>query len=167
MITLTGNEALQARLARLQSITQNTRPTMIQIGEYIKSRAALSLRASKDSEGNQFAPLSPKTKRGRQSPIQTLVDTSALSRITYSAGENSVQIGTNAHSTERFPYPIVHQLGASFSRVSSRQRSYRVSTPKRAFLPIKLENGGFVLTPNVQAEVLNIVNTRLTEALRG
>jgi len=156
VIDITGGETLQNKLAALSKVTSDTAPILTEIGEYIQTIAKLSLRSGIDVYGAKFAALSKKTKRAKKSPVQILVDSGALSRVTYTLGKNSVQIGTNAHSAKTYPYPVVHQFGDK-----------KGNLPKRAFFPVELAGGEVVLTKDAQKEVEGIVEKGVLEAVRS
>ncbi len=122
------NEELLAAFRRLEATARDMKPAMERIGRYLEASTRLRFRDQTGPDGERWPP----SRRAIEQGGRTLVDTGTLrSSITYDAGRDRVEIGTNV------PYAPVHQFGATI-------------TPKRArYLKFRTPDGGFVQTTRV------------------
>lgn len=168
-IQVTGADQAEQVLSELMGKMRSLRQPMNAIGNYMTNimEESFDNEASPDGEawhplkirtihdsygGNQYTKKGVQTKRFQKfsQNRKILQDTRTLRESTgYSADSDSVIVGVNAYSKDRYPYPIVHQFGTENGDI-----------PARPFMPITQDGE---LYDNVKEEVLDILLEYLAE----
>ncbi len=145
--------ALGALAAQVADLT----PAMTDIGQALVTTTDLTFRGQHDPWGNPWQPLSPVTlARRRGSSAHILRDTGRLANsLHFVADAHSVAVGTDVI------YAATHQFGNPANRMFGRASA---PIPARPFLPIRA-SGQVDLPPDLQADILDILNRHLQQAL--
>lgn len=108
---------IRVAFTRLQRATNDMRPAMAEIGEYVSRRVDEGFRREQDWYGVPWSQLAPKTVKRKQTQrppaIQKKLQNTGLFRasFSYSVGANFVEVGSNRVSSSGAPLGIFHQLG--------------------------------------------------------
>jgi phage virion morphogenesis protein len=122
---------LQAALSEFIGRTENLKPALDNLGEYLVRKTRTRFDTSTAPDGTKWAPLADKTKKAKQrrattgKPYRTKADPSAILKdaftlrdsITYQISSSTLQVGTS------IAYGIYHQ-----------SEEPRTRLPRRAFL---------------------------------
>ncbi len=146
-IAVTGADQIDQAISELLHKAQNLERPMNAIGNYLTNIMEESFDSETSPDGEAWHPLAESTKiqklRRGESKILQSRDRNMRESTGYSADSDSVIVGVNAYSKDRYPYPIVHQFGTEDGKV-----------PARPFMPITHDGE---LYDNVKVEVLDIL----------
>lgn len=147
------NKDVNEMLAKLQNKIGDLRKPMEQIGQFLQNITEESFDNERSADGEVWHPLAESTKAykakyGGHKILQSK-DRNLRESITHEADSDSVIVGVNAYSKDRYPYPIVHQFGTDKAG-----RNKDVHIEARPFMPIT-QNGE--LYDNAKIEVLDIL----------
>lgn len=168
-IKVTGADQVDHAIAQLLHKMQNLQKPFGAVGAYLTNITEESFDNEASPDGHAWHPLKDSTIEARLKQYNSyggktnrkdgkttkhfqkfaanqkiLQDSRTLREsIGYSADSDSVIVGVNAYSKDRYPYPIVHQFGTEDGKIEA-----------RPFMPITSDGE---LYDNVNVEVLDIL----------
>lgn len=146
-IQVTGADQVDHAIAQLLDKMQNLQKPFSAVGSYLTNIMEESFDSETSPDGHAWHPLADSTKAYKEkhggSKILQSSGRNLRESTGYSADSNSVIVGVNAYSKDRYPYPIVHQFGTEDGKIEA-----------RPFMPIT--NDG-ELYDNAKIEVLDIL----------
>jgi phage virion morphogenesis protein len=149
---------LDARLSKLAARALNLRPLMEEIGAAMVSSTQQRFEDGRDPAGREWT----KSLRAKTEGGKTLVDRGHLGdSVTYEAGADSVEIGTN------LVYGAIHQMGGDISAKAAAYLHFRIgdrwAKKKRVTIPARPYLG---LSAADETEIGAIVADFLAEPLQ-
>lgn len=152
-IQVTGANQIEQALSELMGKMRSLRQPMNAIGNYMTNIMEESFDNEASPDGHVWHPLADSTKayKAKHGGSKILQSSGRNLREStgYIADSDSVIIGVNAYSKDRYPYPIVHQFGTDDGKIEA-----------RPFMPITRDGE---LYDNVNVEVLDILLGYLAE----
>lgn len=146
-IQVTGADQVDHAIADLLHKMQNLQKPFSAVGSYLTNIIEESFDSETSPDGHAWHPLADSTKAYKEkyggSKILQSKDRNTRESIGYSADSDSVIVGVNAYSKDRYPYPIVHQFGTEDGKIEA-----------RPFMPITHDGE---LYDNAKIEVLDIL----------
>ncbi|MDD2267030.1 phage virion morphogenesis protein [Sulfuricurvum sp.] len=146
-IEITGDDKINHALAELLHKVQNLENPFNSVGSYLTNIIEESFDSETSPDGHAWHPLADSTKAYKEKHGENKIlqskDRNTRESTGYSADSDSMIVGVNAYSKDRYPYPIVHQFGTEDGKV-----------PARPFMPITHDGE---LYDNVKVEVLDIL----------
>lgn len=152
-------QSIHNKLNQLGRFSKDPSTALAQIGEYLQRSTRERFKTQTAPDGTPWAPLSENTKKHRnQNKILTLRG-HLQGKLTWQAGSNSVEIGTNSI------YAATHQFGmtkgyAGTGQYKTKQGSFPIpwgNIPARPFLGI---------SDSDETQLLKIIETHIANILK-